>query len=64
MAVSDDLRVLGAPVEDPIQTALFVRGLVLTRRQKAALLLEYLRERGLPVTQQIREAADPFAEFL
>ena len=64
MPVIDDLQLLGAPVDDPVATAVFIGGLVMTRRQKASLLQEYLRATGRTVTPAIREAADAFAEFL
>ncbi len=64
MAALADLRFIGAPVEDPVATARFIAGLVLTRRQKASLLKEYLSERGFALTDAVRVAADPFAEAL
>lgn len=63
MAVAD-LQFVGAPVEDPVGTARFIAGMILTRRQKAALLKEYLREKGLSLTDEIRRAADPYADAL
>ena len=59
-----DLRFIGAPVDDPVATARFIAGQVLTRRQKAALLKEYLRETGRVLDEAIRAAADQFAEAL
>ncbi len=59
-----DLRFIGAPVEDPVATARFIAGQVLTRRQKAALLKEYLAETGGTLTPEVRAAADQFAEAL
>lgn len=63
MAVAD-LQFVGAPVEDPVGTARFIAGMILTRRQKAALLKEYLREKGISLTDEIRRAADPYADAL
>lgn len=59
-----DLRLLGAPVDDPVATARFVGGQILNRRQKAAVLRGYLSETGRPLTDAIRAAADQYAEFL
>lgn len=59
-----DLRFIGAPVEDPVATARFIAGLILTRRQKAALLKEYLVDTNRVLTPEVRAAADPFAEAL
>ena len=59
-----DLRFIGAPVEDPVATARFIAGQVLTRRQKAALLKEYLADTGRTLTPEIRAAADQFVEAL
>ncbi len=64
MGALEDLRFIGAPTEDPVATARFIAGLVLTRRQKAALLKEYLAQRNLPLSDEVRAAADPFAEAL
>lgn len=59
-----DLRFIGAPVEDPVATARFIAGLILTRRQKAALLKEYLVDTNRVLTAEVRAAADAFAEAL
>ncbi len=64
MAAVADLRFIGAPVEDAVATARFIAGLVLTRRQKASLLKEFLAERGFPLSDEVRAAADPFVEAL
>lgn len=64
MATIDDLRFIGAPVDDPRATAQFIGGMILTRRQKAALLKEYLREKGLVISTEIRRAADAYVEAL
>lgn len=64
MARIDDLRQIGAPVEDPIRTAAFIDGLILTRRQKASALREYLRDVGQPVTDAVRAAATTYADAL
>ncbi len=64
MAALEDLAFIGAPTQDSVATARFIAGLVLTRRQKASLLKEYLAQRGLPLSDEVRAAADPFAEAL
>ncbi len=64
MAALADLRFIGAPVDDTVATTRFIAGLVLTRRQKATLLKEFLAERGVPLSDEVRAAADPFAEAL
>lgn len=64
MSVSADLSFIGAPVDDPRMTASFIGGMILTRRQKASLLKDYLRERGLALTDEIRRAADVYADAL
>lgn len=60
----DDLRFIGAPVESPTSTAAFIGGMVLTKRQKAALLKDYLSEKGVSLDAGIRRAADAYAEAL
>jgi len=64
MGALADLTFLGAPVGDPVGTAQFINSMVLTRRQKAGNLLDYLRDRGLTLTPDIRRAASDFEEFL
>lgn len=64
MAALEDLAFIGAPTLDAVATARFIAGLVLTRRQKASLLKEYLAQRGIPLSDEVRAAADPFAEAL
>lgn len=64
MGAVEDLRLIGAPVGDPVATARWIGGLIMTRRQKAALLREYLTELGLSLTTQVREAAEQYAEAL
>lgn len=60
----DDLRFIGAPVDDPVQTARFIGGMILTKRQKAALLKDYLGEIGHAIDAPIRAAADAYVEAL
>lgn len=62
MAEVEDLRFLGAMVDDPVATAAFIGGLVLTRRQKLSLLERYLTQLGLTMTPEIRAAASAFVE--
>jgi hypothetical protein len=59
-----DLNYIGAPVDDPVRTAAFVGGMILTKRQKAALLKDYLSEKGVPLSAEIRRAADSYVEAL
>lgn len=63
MAVAD-LKFVGAPVDDPVGTAKFISGMILTKRQKAALLKTYLSEKGLSLSSDVRVAADAYAEHL
>jgi hypothetical protein len=60
----DDLRFIGAPVDDPVRTAAFIGGMILTKRQKAALLKDYLLEVGRSLDAEIRRAAEAYAEAL
>lgn len=64
MAVIDDLRFVGAPVDDPVATAGFIAGMILTKRQKASLLKDYLAGKGVSLSVEIRRAADPYADAL
>lgn len=59
-----DLRFVGAPVDDPVATARFIGGMILTKRQKANLLKSYLSEKGVSLSSDIRAAADAYAEHL
>lgn len=64
MGAIDDLRFVGAPVDDPVGIARFISGMILTKRQKAGLLKTYLSEKGLSLSADIRSAADQYAEHL
>ena len=64
MASVADLTFIGAPVDDVVATAQFIGGLLLTRRQKASVLRDFLEERGFILTDEIREAARDYLEFL
>jgi hypothetical protein len=64
MSVQADLGFLGAPIANPVSTASFIGGLILTRRQKASLLKDYLAEIGQSLTDEIRRAADAYADAL
>ena len=59
-----DLQYIGAPVEDPVRTAAFIGGMILTKRQKAALLKDYLGEKRVSIDAAIRGAADAYVEAL
>ncbi len=63
MATRADLRFLGAPVDDPVGTARFISGMILTPRQKASALRDYLFEVNVVLDAAIREAAQSFIEF-
>jgi hypothetical protein len=63
MAIAD-LRFVGAPVDDPVATARYIAGMILTKRQKANLLKTYLSEKGVSLSSEIRSAADQYAEHL
>ena len=64
MSAKDDLSFVGAPVDDSAATARFIGGMILTKRQKAALLKDYLQAQGQSLTPEIRKAADLYAEAL
>lgn len=64
MPAIQDLEFIGAPVADPVQTAAFIGGMILTRRQKAALLKDYLTQKGAALTDEVRKAADAYADAL
>lgn len=64
MGAVADLSFIGAPTDDAVRTASYIGGLILTRRQKAALLKDYLAERGQALTPEIRRAADAYVEAL
>jgi hypothetical protein len=64
MSKIDDLRFVGAPVDNPVGTAAFIGGMVLTKRQKASLLKDYLIEKGVSLSAEIRRAADAYVEAL
>jgi hypothetical protein len=64
MGAVADLLFIGAPTDDPIRTATFIGGLVLTRRQKAALLKDYLQEKGLILSPELKRAAGNYVEAL
>jgi len=59
-----DLAFVGADVDDPVRTAFFIGGMILTKRQKASLLKDYLLEKGLTLNAAIRRAADAYVEAL
>lgn len=59
-----DLNYIGAPIDDPVRTAAFIGGMILTKRQKAALLKDYLLEKGASIDAGIRRAADSYVEAL
>lgn len=64
MSAVDDLKFVGAPVDDPTMTAAFIGGMILTKRQKASLLKDYLAGKGVSLSQEIRRAADSYADAL
>lgn len=64
MPVLDDLRFVGAPVDDAIRTAAFIGGMILTKHQKASLLKDYLSAKGLSLSNDVRRAADAYADAL
>ena len=64
MGKRDDLSFMGAPVDNPVATAGFIGGLILTKRQKAALLKDYLTESGKALSDEVRRAADAYADAL
>jgi hypothetical protein len=64
MGKVDDLSFIGAPIDDAVRTASFIGGMILTRRQKAGLLKDYLQEKGLSLTAEIRKGADAYVEAL
>lgn len=64
MPVLDDLKYVGAPIDDPVSTAAFIGGMILTKRQKASLLKDYLSARGASLSSDVRRAADSYADAL
>lgn len=64
MGAVADLGFIGAPVDSPVQTAAFIGGMILTKRQKASLLKDYLGEKGVALSAEIRRAADAYADAL
>lgn len=64
MPVIEDLKFVGAPVADPVATAGFIAGMILTKRQKASLLKDYLSAQGVSLSAEIRKAADSYADAL
>lgn len=64
VATVDDLRVLGAPVDNPVATARFINRLALRGAQKARLLRAFLRERRLRLTTDVLVAARDYSFFL
>lgn len=64
MPVLDDLGFVGAPVSDPVRTAAFIGGMILTKRQKASLLKDYLTAQGVSLSAEIRRSADAYADAL
>ena len=64
MSAVADLAFIGAPVDDPVKTASFIGGMILTRRQKASLLKEYLSEKNLEITPEIKGGAQAYVEVL
>lgn len=64
MGAIDDLRFVGASVDDSVGVARFISGMILTKRQKASLLKTYLSEKGVSLSVEIRSAADQYAEHL
>lgn len=64
MGAKADLAFVGAPVNDPVAVARFIGGMVLTRRQMASLLRRFLEDSGLALTEEVRRAAEAYAEFL
>lgn len=64
MSALADLVYLGAPVADVAATAAFIAKMVLTPRQKAAVLRDYLAEKREPLSVEIRRAAAAYEEFL
>lgn len=64
MGAVDDLRVLGAPVDDAVGVAAFISQLSMTGQQKARLLREYLRERRVRLSTEVLVAARDYSFFL
>ncbi len=64
MGALDDLRALGAPVDDAAKTARFIASLAATGAQKARLLRSYLREASEPLTREVLIEARDYSFFL
>ena len=64
MGAREDLGHVGAPIDDAVRTAAFIGGMILTKRQKAALLRDYLAQSGKSLNEDVRRAADVYADAL
>lgn len=64
MGSLDDLRALGAPVDDAEATARFIATLAVTGVQKARLLRSYLRESGQGLSREVLIEARDYSFFL
>ena len=64
VAALDDLKGLGAPVDDSVATARFIAQLALSNQQKARLLRNYLRESSKALTTDVLVAARDYSFFL
>ena len=64
MATLDDLKALGAPVDDAVAVARFIAQLAVGSQQKARLLRSYLREVGQSLTTDVLVAARDYSFFL
>jgi hypothetical protein len=64
VAVVDDLRLFGAPVDDAVPTAAFINTINVSSQQKARLLREYLRETRVTLSREILVAARDYQFYL
>lgn len=64
MLALDDLRALGAPVDDAALTARFIALLNMGDQQKARLLKDYLRESGVVLSHAILVEARDYSFYL
>jgi hypothetical protein len=64
MGALDDLRALGAPIDDAPSTARFINQLQLSGQQKARLLREYLRAAHQDLSRAVLIEARDYSFFL
>lgn len=64
MSALDDLKLFGAPVDNPISTARFISRLALRGQEQARLLRGYLSESHWRLTAEVLVAARDYSFYL